>query len=62
LIHLRNEIKNGSTQMDKIKVKNAYPNFRKENSGQAGAINFYTQKTHNFTLTDSTFNRTASRI
>lgn len=49
-IHLQNEYRNGASVLSGIDVKNAYPNFRKENSGAAGAINFYTKKVILFSI------------
>lgn len=62
MLRLKSERKKGKSTMTKLNVRDLYPNFRKENSGSAGAILFSGTRTHNLTLTDSKFSKTVSRI
>lgn len=40
LIKLNSETKNGKTSIENVKVSSSYPNYRKENLGEAGVFSF----------------------
>jgi hypothetical protein len=62
MLNLKSESRNGETLIYNVSATSLYPNFRKENTGAAGAIQFSGTKSHTFSLSDSKFSKTVSRI
>lgn len=62
MVKMYTEVNNGGTFLNKLKVSNLYPNYRKENVGNAGSFYFQGSRKHDFGIMNSEFEKTVSRI